>query len=412
MSQSYLKASIDGFNGTGKSGTAARLAVGISKERCDREPVIAYSSDDRWRIYRRTIFEPEGVPLEVIAGESLIHVLKALERADQGCCVFIGDDLTVPWKAGLSDFSEADGYLSFERREQLMNQWRPILRGFRLGNFHAIGIGRLGFQWLKEIDDAGRNRPVQGDSKFNAGGGENFGYEADLELEMHREKRRIRELLRLRNSTTYVCDVIKDAAGGILNGAQFTFEGQKGLYQPGDYRAVYEEFAPYLDFMDKISAPEPGHESTRDLLVRGKTPWARDKAERTSLLEEMTGNLDLCFSSQSKEGKQFRWLTLEFLNGFGSWSRMEEECATGQLNRNSLVLRELRRRIANKEIPTTAEQLTVLLSLCYEDVIHPGGAYITLETALFAKSAEQRKGPQPITRALDHTDKDEMIAGD
>jgi hypothetical protein len=143
--QSYLKASIDGLNGSGKSGTSARLAVGISKELCGGAPVVAYSSDDRRRIYKRTIFDVEKIPLTVVSGESLNQVSESIRIAEKGCCMLVQDDLTLPWKEGLSQFSYEDGYLPFERREQLINEWRPTIRAIRLGKFHAIDVGRIGY---------------------------------------------------------------------------------------------------------------------------------------------------------------------------------------------------------------------------------------------------------------------------
>jgi hypothetical protein len=307
MSQSHMKASLSGPNGTGKSGTTARLAVGISKEFCCGAPVIAYSSDDRWRIYKRTIFDAEKVPLTVISGESLNQVREATELAEKGCCVLVHDDLTVPWKEGLSQFSYEDGFLPFERREQLMSEWRPILRAFRLGNFHAIGVGRIGFEWQNVEDDEGRMRLVQGNSKFNAGGGENFGYEADLELEMSRHKRRILEGLRLKSQQEYICDVIKDATAGLLNGMQFVFPGQQGLYEPGSYKTVLKVFRPYLDFMAKIDAPAPAPSNTRELIVTGKTEHAKDTSAEAT------------FEHQRRRGMGGAFRDDRIIDGEGNW---------------------------------------------------------------------------------------------
>jgi hypothetical protein len=72
MSQSFLKAALDGLNGAGKSGTAARLAVGISKEFCGSAPVLVFDSEERYRFYKVTIFDVEGVPLLVYPGKSLV----------------------------------------------------------------------------------------------------------------------------------------------------------------------------------------------------------------------------------------------------------------------------------------------------------------------------------------------------
>ncbi len=410
--QSYLKASIDGLNGSGKSGTSARLAVGISKELCDHAPVVAYSSDDRWRIYKRTIFDVEKVPITIVSGESLNQVAESVELADKGCCVLVQDDLTVPWKEGLSEFSYEDGYLPFERREQLMNEWRPIIRGFRLGNFHAIGVGRIGYEWNNVEDEKGRSRLVQGNSKFNAGGGENFGYEADLELEMSRNKRRIRELLRIRTQPEYLCDVIKDATAGLLNGMQFVFPGQQGMYRAGDYKAVFQAFRPYLDFMAKVDAPAPEPSSTRELIVSGKTPRAQDQAARKGFLEELDNLLNHCFPGGEKRSKldaMYRNLTLEYLNGFSSWSRMEEEIATIRLKQNVEIVKALRARIGKGEKITDQASLAALLHLATEDVLHPGHA-LTLLQVMTAKSLEavKPKGPQGVVSVLDQPNREEI----
>jgi hypothetical protein len=401
---SYMKASLSGPNGTGKSGTTARLLVGISKKLCNSAPVVVYSSDDRWRIYKRTIFDVEKVPLTVISGESLTQVQEALALAEKGCCALGADDLTVPWKEGLSEFSYKDGFLPFERREQLMNEWRPILRGFRLGKFHAVGVGRIGYEWQNVEDDQGRIRLEQGNSKFNAGGGENFGYEADLELEMSRNKRRVRQLLRIKTQPEYRCDVIKDATAGLLNGMQFVFPGQQGLYKAGDYEAVFESFRPYLAFMAQIDAPAPEPSNTRDLIVSGKTPHAQDSAARKGYLEELDNLLNHCFPGGEKRSKidaMHRNLTLEFLNGFSSWSRQAEEISTVNLKQNVAIIKALRARMDKGEKVTDQNSLAGLLHLACEDLKHPGHGVTLLELMTAKIPAKRTNGAQPVVAAMD-----------
>jgi hypothetical protein len=412
---SYMKASLSGPNGTGKSGTTARLLVGISKELCNSAPVVVYSSDDRWRIYKRTIFDVEKVPLTVISGESLTQVQEALTLAEKGCCALGADDLTVPWKEGLSEFSYSDGFLPFERREQLMNEWRPILRGFRLGNFHAIGVGRIGFEWSKQEDEQGRLQLTQGNSKFNAGGGENFGYEADLELEMSRNRRKIRQLLRARIQPEYICDVIKDATAGLLNGEQFIFEAKKGMYAVGDYKPVFQAFRSYINFMAQIDAPAPQPSNTRDLIVFGKTPRAQDQAARKGYLEELSNLLDHCFPGGEKRSKidaMYKNLTLEYLNGFSSVSRMEEEVSTINLKRNVEIVKALRTRMDQGEKITNNASHTALMHLASEDVLKPGHG-VTLLELMTAQSlaAVQPKGPQPVVPLMDRYP-DRELTGD
>lgn len=415
MSQSYLKCSIDGVNGSGKSGTSARLAVGISKELCNSAPVLAFDSEERWRFYKPTIFDVERVPLIIVPGTSLKALQKALATAEaEGCCCFIGDQLTTPWMEGVKAFSYEDGNLSFDRRQQLMNEWDQVVRRFRYGQFHAICCGRLGYHWENiEDEETGRTKLVQGDSKFNAGGGSNFGYEADLELELRRRKRRtipsIKQILSRRGlAVEHVCDVVKDAAAGLLNGQQFVFPTSEGGYKAGDYKPVLKAFRPYLDFMASVPPPQPNAQTSRDLLVSGKTPWAKDQTERKNLLEELEANLNFCFpggEKKSKEHAMYRNLTLEALNGYISWSRMEDEAETSQIERNVLIVRAMRKRIESGELPTNQASLIGLVHLSIEDVMKPNNGKTLLEVMTMPKK-------QPIVEALDVYDREDSIAGD
>jgi hypothetical protein len=415
MNQSYLKCSIDGVNGSGKSGTSARLAVGISKELCNSAPVLAFDSEERWRFYKPTIFDAEKVPLIVISGTSLKALQKALATAEaEGCCVFVGDQLTTPWMEGIKAFAYENGNLPFDRRQQLMNEWDVIVRKFRYGPFHAICCGRLGYHWENIEDEDGNLKLIQGDSKFNAGGGSNFGYEADLELEIRRRKRRVlpslKNLLTRKLEVEHVCEVVKDAAAGILNGKQFVFPTSEGQYKPGDYKPVLKALRPYLDFMATISPPQPAQSSSKDLIVSGKTAWAQDMSDRKHLLEELDATLTFCFPGGEKMSKlhsMFRNLTLEHLNGYISWSRMEDEAETEHIERNVLIVKALRKRLEGGEKATDHNSLVGLLYLATEDVLHPGNGKTLIEVMTMPKK------PQAIVEVLDRKVSDEMdVAGD
>lgn len=400
---SFVKASVDGLNGSGKSQLLARLAIGISKTYCNSAPVLVADSEERWRVYKRTMFEPEGVELVRMSGASLLGVEQAINSMERyGACVFLADQLTTPWKEAVKEFGFEDGYLSFERRQQLMNLWIPFVQQFRYGKFHAICAGRIGYVWEMLEDERGRMRLTQGDSKFNAGGSENFGYEADLELEMSRNKRRLKGLFRAKSSTEYICNVVKDATAGILNGQEFVFDGQVGLYKPGDYRATFNPFRQYIDFMREIDAPVASSVSTRQALISGKTQWAQDQSERKGLLEDIDKNLDFCFpggEGRSNMAKMFRNLTLEHLNGFMSWVRMEEEVSTGQLRDNLAFIKKLRSRIERKQIPVGQESLMGLWLGAHEDIVSPEKNR-SLEEILGEHSGlikcSSKVGPQPV----------------
>lgn len=408
-SGSYLKLSTDGRDGSGKTCTMAQLAVGLAKEYCHSAPVHVFDSSDRWPAWKVHIFDVEKVPLVISAGDSLAALLQSMHSfldanaAGKGA-VYVGDDLTVPWTEGLSTFAYDNGNLPFDRRQQLMNEWNKFVRPFQLGEFHAIACGRLGYFWENVEDEHGESKLVQGDSKFNAGGGQNFGYDCILECEMRRRKRRIAGLLRGRTIMEYVCDVVKDA-NSIINNQQFVFSDfEKGGYRPGDYKRVLDCFRPHIEFRRKLAQARRLRVSSEKLIVSGKTAWAHDQAARKGFLEELDNLLNHCFPGGEKRSKldaMYRNLTLEFLNGFSSWSRMEEQVATIRLKQNVEIAKRLRARLERGEKIADQASLAALLHLATEDVLHPGHA-LTLQQVLAAKT----KSPQPVVQLLDQAEQE------
>lgn len=388
-SGSFVKASIDGLNGSGKTWTSGLLAVGLAREYSSSAPVVVFDSEDRWRFLKTLLFDVEKVPLIIVRGRSMITLRDALAVArDEKASVFVGDQLSTPWMELVSSFSFEDGRLPIERFQQVRRTWNEAIFDFQDGRFHAIGCGRLGYNWERVENEDGKMELLQGDSKFNAGGGNNFGYECDLELELRRKKRRIAGLFRGKTSVEHVCDVIKDATS-LLNGRQFIFPDLDG-YKPGGYKTVLDAVRPHIDFLRSVDSTPVGRASSRELLVSGKSAWAQDQSERKNLLEEIDANLGMSFPSgegKSKLAKMFRDLTLEYLNGFISWGRMEEESPTGSLERNLMIVKALRKRVEHGEIPTDQTSLKTLLDLSTDDVLHPG-KNISLLEAMGRKSVE------------------------
>jgi hypothetical protein len=391
MNQSYLRVSVNGLNGSGKTCTTALLACAIAIEYGDRRPVYVFDASDRWRAWKRHIFDVEKIPLVIVHGESIAVLQKAISDArDNRCSVFVADDLTVPWMEGVDSFSNEYGTLTFDRRAQLVREWKEFVKLFRHGNFHSLACGRTGYVWTNIEDEDGNEKLHQGDSKFNAGGGENFGYDADLEIEMRRRKRRILGLLRGKQTVEHIVDIVKDAHG-VLNGQQFAFTDWVGVYQKGGYKPVLEALRPHIEFVLSLDPGPYDDETSRKLIVSGKTAWAADQSNRKSLLEELEANLAMCFPTgegKTKLAQMFRALTLEGLNGYISWTRMEDELPTDKIERNLLIVKAMRKRIEAKEVPVDQPSLLALLNCAVQDVLHPGRGLSLIEV-MGVKSIEQ-----------------------
>jgi hypothetical protein len=104
----------------------------------------------------------------------------------------------------------------------------------------------------------------------------------------------------------------------------------------------------------------------------------------------------------------FRHLTLEYLNGFSSWSRMEEETKPSICERNVEIIKKMRARLQAGERITDQNALVGMLHLATEDVLHPG-KNMTLLELLAAKSVGSSNGkPQPVVAAQDAVAEEEI----
>lgn len=410
---SFLKTSVDGTNGSGKTCTIAQLALGLSKEYRGGCPVHVFDSSDRWSAWKVKMFDVEKIPLVITYGRSIAVLQDAILRAaDLEKVIFVGDDLTVPWLEGVEAFSYENGAMPFERRQQLMNEWNEFVEPFQCGDFDALACGRLGFRWEKVEDENGEEQIKQGDSKFNAGGSQNFAYDAVLELEMRRRVRRLLGLIRGRTIVEYVCDVIKDA-NDVLNLKQFVFSPFPDGYQKGDYKKVLDSLRPHIEFRNSLPRQPFQYVSSRNLIKGGETAWSRDQAEHRKHLETIQGLWDYCYGSQqSTLGRMFRNLSLETWGFQWSWSDFEKTASTEKLAECVAIMQAVRRRIENKETPTDHKSLEILLQLATDEVHQPSGRYISLMEAMGIESLKKPRKAQPIVAAMDKTDRGEILAGD
>lgn len=400
MSTSYLKTSIDGLNGSGKTWTSGLLASGLAKEYGNGRPVVVFDSEDRWRFLKALVFDPEQIPLIVIRGRSMVGLRDALAVAKaEKASVFVGDQLSTPWMELVSSFSYDDGRLPIERFQQVRRTWNEAVFDFQDGPFHAIGCGRLGYNWERVENEDGKMELLQGDSKFNAGGGNNFGYECDLELEMRRKKRSLVKFLQRKASVEHVCDVIKDATS-ILNGQQFTFPDFVGGYKLGGYRAVLGAIRPHVEFLQKVEASPVNRTSSKEMLIAGKSEWQQDQTQRAIVIQEFDQNLEMAFGGMTAQAKMFRNLTTEQLTGSMSHTRMEEELPTRALAEARDIVKALRSRIETGDVPVDQRSLRIMVQAATDDVLHPGKGE-TLLTILGRKSVEAVKAKQPTEAAGD-----------
>jgi hypothetical protein len=427
----FVKAGIYGPKGTGKTTLLAMLLIYLSKTYHNSAPV-AWLASEKGVDFVEDMFAIEKVPLLLLRSRSFVDLRNSAEGAiKDGACGLGADSVSHYWQELFNASMKAGGprLACIGRAKQ---EWGPFAQDYQDSHIHYLVTGRMGYDWEDaEVEDAQGNivkEIFKNGTKMKAEG--DFGHEPDLEIQMSQiddpdfvryEKVRGRQRKTFKSQMLHVATVKKCRVWS-LNGQAFTWKDQVA-YKPGYYLKVAEPFKPYFDSIN-IGGSHQVEDTSRPksevLFQRGSEQGVyQDNIARKGILEELDNLLTQCFPAgegRTNLSKMHRNLTLEFLNGYSSWSRMEAELATGKIGHHVEFLRKLRTRMDAGEKVTDQASLAALLHLADEDVKNPDHGVTLLELmgkqsiAAVKANGHGRRGPQPVVAIMDRQAGDELNA--
>lgn len=314
-STAYLKAGILGFEGSGKSYTAALLAIGLSKlarapepggHGPQRKPRVAFFDTETGSDYLIPKFRDAGVELLVVKSCSFADLLTFLEEAEDTCSVAIIDSVTPTWTELVEAHREKvrGGRLMFHHWGPIKKEWSRFTTAFVNSQLHVIVCGRAGFEYDYHKDAEGELELVKTGTKMRAEG--QLAYEPSLLLEM--------EKVRREDGKGFIpqCIVLKDRAD-LLMGRVFEFP-------------KFDDFLPVIEFLN-IGATHVGVDASRnsaDLVADPDVAGGMNQKLVAITLEEIKNVFireDL--AGQSKDAVRERLALLEKAFGVGSWTAIE-----------------------------------------------------------------------------------------
>jgi hypothetical protein len=412
----FIKGSMFGPKGTGKTTLLTMLLIHLSKTYHNSAPV-AWLASEKGVDFVLDIFKAEGVPLLLNRSRSFLDLRSASKDAlKEGCCAVGVDSVSHFWQDLFTAGMKSSGP-RLARIGKIKEEWAPFAQDFQDAPIHYLVTGRMGFVWdeVEMLDENGEMQKEisKGGTKIKAEG--DFGHEPDLEIETAQmddpdlvrfDKVRGRARRNFKSQMIHVATVKKCRVWS-LNGKAFTWKDQP-VYKPGYFQQVAASFQPYFDSIN-IGGAHAVVQSQRETaaLFNSGTEHSAHEAhiQRKCFLEELDNLLSHCFPGGEKRSKidaMFRNLTLEYLNGYTSWSRMEEEAKTIDIKRNVEIVKALRARLDAGEKASDQVSLSGILHLSSDDVLKPGHG-VTLLELMTAKSVQRAKpGPQPIVPVMDN----------
>ncbi len=366
-----------GPQGSGKTTSAALLALALSKEVYGGAPVYATDTEPGWQ-FLRPIFQIEGVELIQRTDPTFKAMTANLREADRiGACVWNVDTLTIIWNELMQSFKARNrGYIPIDKWGDIRDMWnKDYVSLFLNTSMCCQALGRLGNvqDEVQDENNPDKTKLIKVGTRFKAGGSEDFGYEPHLLLEVSTERKaKTVRGSRLEGDGRMIhrVDVLKDRTWA-LNGKVIRWS-DKPRYEKGGYRQVWESLKPHWDALQTTSHVRIETQTSSQELIapNGDSNYARRMKQVTIALEEIEATIRTIWPGQDAKSKEMRQVCLETVFNTRSWTAITEM----QLEDLEIDLRAL--RSFEGLISTRPDAVTdrgvasMLLETCKSDAAH------------------------------------------
>lgn len=378
--QTCAKVGIFGSQGSGKTTTAALLALAVSKTYHNGAPV-AMMDTENGSDYLKPIFDAEGVKLLVRKSGAFTDMVKVLREAEKlGCCAFLMDSVTHTWRELTESYSAAKARaynissyrLQFQDWGELKTQWAMWTYAFLNSPLHCFISGRAGYEYEYQEGQDGKKELIKGNSKMKAEG--EFGYEPSLLIEMDTERRQATKKHH-GGQFTHIAYVLKDRARS-LNGRKFEYPDMNA-YKSGGWKKLFADFQPHFAFLNlggqqRAILPETSEELF-DEMTGSNEARQRQQAKKIAL-EEIENVIGVVlWPGTSADMKKLKLAVLQRLFGVRSWTAVEG-MHLKQIEDGLWALQEYEHFASKIAGPSTEEETLTLLGECMDRVKKPGYA--------------------------------------
>ncbi len=304
----FFKAAFEGEPGTGKSWSAALVAIGLHKKIGSKKPVVLIDTEKAAK-FLVPLFQEHGIEAMVRETHSLADLVTAMRLCTEGYSdIMVIDSITHIWM----DFQEAYKR-KLNRQNFQIQDWMAIKsdwnRNFSIplvqSPLHIIATGRVSDRMEQEIDEDGRKEFTKTGVKMQAE--KNAAYEFDVLVLMERH-----ELIERKKREVWRQATVLKGRGNLLDGKVFK-------------NPTYEDFAPAIEAVIKDPASARLNPTERDAgeLIRTEEDKRKWVLERKRWLEEIEGYLVSIWPSTGAQEKKNKTDALEYAFQTRSWSAIE-----------------------------------------------------------------------------------------
>lgn len=320
VTSAYLKMGLLGFQGSGKTKTAAKTAIGLVNHMkklnlsAAGKPVFFIDSEtgSDWVI---PDFQAAGIPIQTAKTRAFSDLVSAVNIAGKDGSVLLIDSITHFWRELCESYcrrkAQRFGVPSYRLQLQDWSYlkgdqgWGKFSDLFVNAPLHIILCGRAGYEFDMDMDEEGHKQLEKTGVKMKAEG--EFGFEPSLlvYMELHQQLKGRKVAKQWRTAT-----VLKDRAA-LIDGQSFK--------DPG-----FDDFFPHIERLN-LGGEHLGVDTSRSsdhLVTTEKKDWS--PVQRRICVDEIQTLLVLHVPGQTAADKKRKVELIRKHFNNASWTEIEE----------------------------------------------------------------------------------------
>jgi hypothetical protein len=311
--QAYLKAGLMGLQGSGKTYTAAKMAIGlhdmlVTRSLADKDSPIWMCDTEVGSSWIRGEIAAAGKKFQADKTRSFKSLIQDCEQVASTNGVLIIDSITAYWRELCESYASKVGRrrLTFQDWGAIKSIWSEFTDLYVNGPFHCIMCGRQGYEYDFFEDDDGKKQLEKTGLKMKGEG--ETGYEPSLLVVMERHQQlgnnnQIEKVWR----TAYV---LKDRST-LIDGKSFE-------------NPTFADFMPHINCLN-LGGEHVGvstSQNSESMIVKEQLR-EHDETRRSVTLDEINELIKKHIPGMSADDKAARGDLLEKHAGTRSWKKVE-----------------------------------------------------------------------------------------
>lgn len=307
----FIKFSIGGFAGAGKTKTASDIIKGCYKDLKIKEPLLLIDNEKGSRFLVKS-FQDAGIETYVKETVQVADVLAAFKLLNQGEIGFLFiDSLSKVWYQYVRDYKTVNRktFMTLQDWGKILPSWQEMFSdAFVDLNGNCAFTGRGGFTYdMEEDSETGKKAFQKSGVKMKLAGETPFEPDLNIWMELQQE---------MKNGKTVVwreAQIMKDRSG-VIDGKTFK-------------NPTYKDFQPVVKYLVDIPVGNiAGETSHNNLAPVENFDYIKMREEKEKLFDELKGIFDLhgMGGTLSKELKQRKVTLINKVFGTTSLERIQD----------------------------------------------------------------------------------------